>query len=51
MNSVETLAQFQDVFPVRFGTKYFEDVQMLVEIFLLQLDKLLTVPNLQQVTH
>ncbi|XP_044035037.1 zinc finger protein 93-like isoform X2 [Siniperca chuatsi] len=40
---------FQDVFPVRFGDKYSEDIQMLVEIFLLQLEKLLTVPNLKQV--
>ncbi|XP_070782662.1 zinc finger protein 184-like [Enoplosus armatus] len=40
---------FQDVFPVRFGDKYSEDIQTLVEIFLLQLDKLLTVPNLKQV--
>ncbi|XP_070846939.1 zinc finger protein 665-like [Chaetodon trifascialis] len=41
---------FQDVFPARFGDEYFEDIRMLVEIFLLQLDKLLTVPNLKQVS-
>ncbi|XP_071403624.1 zinc finger protein 585A-like [Centroberyx affinis] len=40
---------FQDVFPVKFGTKYNKDIQMLVEKFLLQLEKLLIVPNLQQV--
>ncbi|XP_045924918.1 zinc finger protein 420-like isoform X3 [Micropterus dolomieu] len=40
---------FQDVFPVRFGDKYSEDIQMLVEIFLLQLDELLTVPNIKEV--
>ncbi|XP_042364238.1 zinc finger protein 184-like [Plectropomus leopardus] len=40
---------FQDVFPVRFGDKYSEDIQMFVEIFLLQLDKLLAVPNYKQV--
>lgn len=45
------LAGFQDVFPARFGDKYCEDIQMLVEIFLLQLDKLLTVPNLKEVTY
>ncbi|XP_051272735.1 zinc finger protein 91-like [Dicentrarchus labrax] len=40
---------FQEVFPARFGDKYSKDIKMLVEIFLLQLDKLLTVPNLKQV--
>ncbi|XP_075949212.1 uncharacterized protein LOC142951513 isoform X1 [Anarhichas minor] len=40
---------FQDVFPVRFGDQYSEDIQMFVEIFLSQLDKLLTVPNHKQV--
>ncbi|XP_054454682.1 zinc finger protein 569-like [Anoplopoma fimbria] len=40
---------FQDVFPVRFGDKYSEDIQMFVEIFLSQLDKLLVVPNYKQV--
>ncbi|KAG8008915.1 hypothetical protein GBF38_011465 [Nibea albiflora] len=40
---------FQDVFPARFGDKYSEDIQMLVQIFLSQLDKLLTVPSLKQV--
>ncbi|XP_068439603.1 zinc finger protein 135-like [Clinocottus analis] len=40
---------FQDVFPVRFGDKYSEDIQMFVEIFLLQLDKLLPVPSHKQV--
>ncbi|XP_036937490.1 zinc finger protein 93-like isoform X1 [Acanthopagrus latus] len=40
---------FQDVFPARFGDKYCEDIQMLVEILLSQLDKLLTVPNLKEV--
>ncbi|KAI3365383.1 hypothetical protein L3Q82_010466, partial [Scortum barcoo] len=46
--SPRSLAQFQDVFPVRFGDKYSEDIQKLVEIFLLQLDRLLTVPSLKQ---
>ncbi|TNN53958.1 hypothetical protein EYF80_035856 [Liparis tanakae] len=36
---------FQDVFPVTFGDKYSEDIQMFVEIFLLRLEKLLPVPN------
>lgn len=49
-SSPKLRAQFQDVFPARFGDKYSEDIQMLVEIFLLQLDKLLTVPNLKEVT-
>ncbi|KAF7656157.1 hypothetical protein LDENG_00045320 [Lucifuga dentata] len=40
---------FQDVFPVKFGLKYSEDIQILVETFLLRLDKLLIVPNLKQV--
>lgn len=34
-----------------FGDKYSEDIQMIVEIFLLQLDKLLTVPSYKQVTY
>ncbi|TKS90225.1 Zinc finger protein 658B [Collichthys lucidus] len=46
--SLRSLAQFQDVFPARFGDKYSEDIQMLVQIFLSQLDKLLTVPSLKQ---
>lgn len=46
-----SLAQFQEVFPVRFGARYCEDIRMLVETLLLQLDKLLSVPNLKQVTH
>ncbi|GLD57780.1 zinc finger protein 2-like isoform X1 [Lates japonicus] len=40
---------FRDVFPVRFGAGYCDDIQMLVEILLLQLDKLLSVPDLKQV--
>ncbi|XP_056284989.1 zinc finger protein 497-like [Pseudoliparis swirei] len=40
---------FQDVFPVTFGDKYSEDIQMFVEIFLLRLEKLLPVPNHKQV--
>ncbi|XP_034414008.1 zinc finger protein 665-like [Cyclopterus lumpus] len=40
---------FQDIFPVRFGDKYSEDIQMFVEIFLLQLEKLLPVPNHKRV--
>lgn len=44
-----SLVQFQDVFPVRFGARYCDDLQMLVEILLLQLDKLLSVPDLKQV--
>ncbi|AWP17219.1 putative zinc finger protein 664-like [Scophthalmus maximus] len=40
---------FRDVFPVRFGARYFEDIRTLVETLLLRLDKLLSVPNLKQV--
>ncbi|KAM4623636.1 uncharacterized protein ACJ7VT_004682 [Polymixia lowei] len=40
---------FQNVFPVKFGPKYNEAMQILVEKFLLRFEKLLPVPNLQQV--
>ncbi|XP_039990810.1 zinc finger protein 624-like isoform X1 [Xiphias gladius] len=45
----ERLHFFREVFPVRFGARYCEDIRMLVETLLLQLDKLLSVPNLKQV--
>ncbi|XP_029934039.1 zinc finger protein 91-like isoform X2 [Myripristis murdjan] len=40
---------FKDVYPVKFGHKYNEDIQMLMEKFLLELEKLLIIPSLQQV--
>lgn len=36
---------------MKFGHKYNEDIQMLMEKFLLELEKLLIIPSLQQVTH
>ena len=45
------LPQFQEVFPQKYGPEYYKAVELLVMKFLVALERLLVVPNLQQVTY